>query len=91
MWIRSQNKGSLINTNEIGILKLGNMYDILSGKLILGMYSSKEKALVVLDEIQGCITGSVFTNNYEIVRDCKIAGTEFHGVYTMPKDDEVEV
>lgn len=37
MWIRSQNKGSLINTNEIGILKLGNMYCILSGKLILGM------------------------------------------------------
>ena len=91
MWIRSQNKGSLINTNEIGILKLGNMYNILSGKLILGMYSSKEKALGVLDEIQGCITGSIFTNNYEIVRDCKIAGTEFHGVYTMPKDDEVEV
>lgn len=91
MWIRSQNRGSLINTNEIGILKLGNMYCILSGKLILGMYSSKEKALGVLEEIQGCITGSFFTNNYEIVRDCKIAGTEFHGVYTMPKDDEVEV
>lgn len=91
MWIRSQNKGSLINTNEIGILKLGNMYSILSGKLILGMYSSKEKALGILDEIQVCITGNGFPNNYEIVRECKIAGTELHGVYTMPKDDEVEV
>lgn len=91
MWIRSQNRGSLINTNEIGILKLGNMYCILSGRLILGMYHSKAKALGVLEEIEDCITGIIFTNNYEIVRDCKIAGTEFRGVYIMPKDDEVEV
>lgn len=60
MWIRSQNRGTLINTNEIGILKLGNMYCILSGKLILGMYHSKAKALGVLEEIQGCITGIFF-------------------------------
>lgn len=100
MWIRSQDKKYFIEVNAFEIKGIGNVFYIIGYHTensnddiywYLGNYSSEEKALGILDEIQGCITGSIFTNNYEIVRDCKIAGTEFHGVYTMPKDDEVEV
>lgn len=95
MWIRSQDRKILVDTKEIFIEEVyGTMIFCCTDggeDQLLGQYSIHEKALKVLDEIQGCITGNRFTNNYEIVRDCKIAGTELHGVYTMPKDDEVEV
>lgn len=57
MWIRSQDKELLRNVNSIEIIKFdGEKYTtILGDGLHLGIYSSREKALRVLDWIQNQI------------------------------------
>lgn len=54
MWIRSQDKELLKNVNSIEIIKFdGEKYTtILGDDWHLGVYSSKEKALMVLDKIE---------------------------------------
>lgn len=57
MWIRSQNKKYLINCKNLGIRKMINKYVVAlisecADFYPLGSYSSEEKALKVLDEIQ---------------------------------------
>ena len=89
MWIRSQDGEVLINVkrlfvNEVLEDKKIVGYSIDSGGIELGRYSTKEQALKVLDLIQGSITGNKFNSNYEIMRDCQIAGIEYHGVFQMP-------
>lgn len=75
MWIRSQSKGSLIRSDGIGIIHVGNSYTVVSGTLCLGSYKTKEKALSILDEIENRLNDEI----------------EFNlGVYQMPKDSEVE-
>lgn len=76
MWIRSQNRTQLQDVNrfvieqfEIGIYIVGN-------GCTLGIYSTKEKALKVLDQIQ---------YNMEPFEH------EPTMVFQMPADDEVEV
>lgn len=54
MWIRSQDKELLKNVNSIEIIKFdGEKYTTIQGDgWHLGFYSTKEKALKVLDQIQ---------------------------------------
>ena len=94
MWIRSQNKKVLINANNIRIISDSRSYDIIcdfyDGEYYyLGEYSTKEKALKVMNMIQNAITGTRFEFT-DIVRDCDLAGIEIHNVFNMPKDEEVE-
>ena len=94
MWLRSQNKEMLINANNIRIISDSHSYDIIcdfyDGEYYyLGEYSTKEKALKVMDMIQNAITGTRFEFT-DIVRDCDLAGIEIHNVFNMPKDEEVE-
>ena len=99
MWIRSQNKYILANANSFRIRKdsiddwvyyaINGHYDRYEQEL--GIYSTKEKALKVLDEIQGrieCpypskITPSFGTNSYHLIEKSKL--------YQMPQDEDVEV
>lgn len=91
MWIRSQNKKDLINCKNLGIRKRLNEYVVVSisecGDFYpLGSYSSEEKALDVLDEIQELIADKQF---------CKIYKAEFENfvlnncvqIYEMPQDE----
>lgn len=97
MWIRSQSKKSLLNVNQVVInnTKDESEYYIHGyserGIDILGVYSTQEKALKVLDEIQekieypypSKIVPSIGTNCYHLIENNKF--------YQMPQDDEVEV
>lgn len=93
MWLRSQNKEVLINANGVRIVYEGTyciVCDYYDGELYyLGEYSTKEKAMKVMDMIQNAITGTRFEFT-DIVRDCDLAGVEIHNVFNMPKDEEVE-
>lgn len=84
MWIRSQNHYILANVNSLRICKCdldGCTYYSIHGhydryEQELGIYSSKEKALKVLDEIQNWI-------HYE---------ADENGItYQMPQDVDVRV
>lgn len=93
MWIRSQCKQDIVSTNAVWcadsfILKDGNYIVCMSGgiKFLLGEYSTKEKALKVLDEIEEFINEPIYTN--------ELANEYAHyvrSVYQMPQDDEVIV
>lgn len=95
MWIRSQNKKILSKVNEVLICTMDdNKYFIEGfwdrGSDTLGIYSSEEKALRVLDEIQDAIEDTYYYNvenlgcgSYALKKGCEI--------YEMPADDDVEV
>lgn len=79
IWIRSQDKISLIECNNFIIVCRDNGFAIhtcvlqaLKLNARLGYYSTKEKALKVLDRIQSLIAQG------------------YCGVFQMPQDDEVE-
>lgn len=89
MWIRSQDLKALVNVQNIEmdgeceILGFGNA-------TLLGKYSTKEKALKVLDEIQNAVEN---TNYYNIDNFCLGTYALKRGpqVYQMPQDEDVEV
>lgn len=81
MWIRSQNKKSLLNVNQVVTIPSvdKSKYFICNSlekeSVTLGVYSTEEKVLKVLDEIQ---------YNIELFEH------ELTMVFQMPQDDEVE-
>ena len=91
MWIRNQNKDLLINTDRICVCDYGyDEYSVLGGNYKLGVYSTKEKALKVLDEIQNVIKDTQYykINNYMTDRNYILnKGIQ---IYEMPQDEEVE-
>lgn len=53
MWVRSQDKCMLINiTNGFGILEEGKNYNIHGDSNILSSYSTKERCIEILNELQ---------------------------------------
>lgn len=99
MWIRSQNNYILANVNSIRICRCeldGCAYYSIHGhydryEQSLGYYSTKEKALKVLDEIQrkiecpdsSLISPAASINYYHL----SVRGH----FYQMPQDEDVEV
>lgn len=96
MWIRSQNKKILSKVNEVLICTMDdNKYFIEGfwdrGSDTLGIYSSEEKALKVLDEIQKkveypdstLVSPTALKNYYRLIPKGQF--------YQMPQNDEVEV
>lgn len=73
MWIRSQDRKILTEIHNLDIDDINQIWD---GSSLLGKYSSEEKALKVLDQIQ---------YNMEPFEH------EPTMVFQMPPDDEVEV
>nr|UWI11261.1 MAG: hypothetical protein [Bacteriophage sp.] len=95
MWIRSQNKRILSNVDEVLVTFVDENKCFLSGFWgtgtdTLGVYSSKEKAFKVLDEIQ-----SVIMYNQLCVIDKAPRGSYVFNkgaqVYQMPQDEDVIV
>jgi hypothetical protein len=96
MWIRSQDRKALLNVNQVLISPSvdGSIYYISDSlgeeSNVLGIYTGEEKALRVLDEIQGKIerpypskvTPAFGTNCY-----CLSEKGQF---YEMPADEDVK-
>ena len=88
MWVRSQNKEALTNGDIIYYCDYGMKSEIRCGKLgssddydlVLAVYSTKEKALKVLDMIERLIKEQIRLHN----------DWQLGGVFQMPQDDEVE-
>lgn len=93
MWIRSQYKAVLRNVNNIEIMKFeGEKYTtILGDGCHLGVYSSHEKALKVLDEIQTCIMTEHHYHTDDANCTRRFFTKEWKETYQMPQDEDVEV
>ena len=96
MWIRSQSKTILINSdyiivNDNDILAKTNSNSFLS---TIGTYSSEEKALKVLDMIQSAINGKKTETFTYFHKDMQIIHNSYDSpknpVFQMPLDSEVE-
>ena len=95
MWIRSQNKRILSNVDEVLVIFVDENKCFISGfwgtgSDTLGVYSTKEKALKVLDEIQNAIEDNGY---YNIDNFCLNTYALKRGiqVYQMPQDEDVIV
>ena len=88
MWIRTQNKEMIMNCNAVGI-GLEEQTTIWSGGYVLGTYSTKEKALKVLDMIEDRINQN---EEFAAQGECNTYGTIrlMKFVYQMPLDSDVE-
>ena len=85
IWIRSQDRKTLVNASDVYIAKRGKGYCISTGRgNDLGTYEKEKNALYVLDMIQEKIIeidNTRFLGMTEtIYKEC---------VFEMPKDEEV--
>ena len=93
LWIRSQDKTTLIRSYEIYISEYGKGSYVIRAKKtshILGVYKTMERALEVLDEIQNFICIEIHLNNinYEnadLILKGKIVDS-LYKIYQMPED-----
>lgn len=90
MWIRSQNRMQIQDVNRFVIERFETGIYIVGNGCTLGIYSTKEKALKVFDEIQNAIENNGYYNidNFCLNTYALKRGTQ---VYQMPQDEEVEV
>lgn len=86
MWVRSQDKKKLKEIHDVTIY---HDKQIWAGCSFIGEYSTEEKALKVLDEIQTCI----MTEHRFCAEDVNCIGKyftkEWKEIYQMPQDDQV--
>lgn len=76
MWVRSQDRKILTEIHDLDIDDINQIWD---GSSLLGKYSTEEKALKVLDEINSLLNATEFdVSNLPIV-------------FEMPLDEDVEV
>lgn len=91
MWIRSQSRESLLNVKDLCIYESNyeektyqfRCFGFGDDYYILGNYSSKEKAMKVLDMIQEEIQHGTIVKKTEKFDVCR------ETVFEMPQDDEV--
>lgn len=88
MWIRSQSLAVLVKANEICI---ENKTNIWAEGYLIGKYSTEEKALSVLDEIQTSIMTEHQYRTDEANCTMRFFTKEYKEIYQMPQDEEVEV
>ena len=91
MLIRSQDKEMIINMTVINHIYVeeayrpnGNLFDVSTDETILGHYSTKAKAMKVLDMIQ-----EAYCKFMSVKNDDAWSGKE--SVFYMPEDSEVEI
>lgn len=85
MWIRSQDRNTLINESYFRIYKERKGFSICSRIDVLGTYSTEEKAMNVMDMIEDAI----------LECECMRTGHAEYDfgafVFDMPDDKDVEV
>lgn len=94
MWIRSQNKYIIANVNSLRICKCdidGCTYYSIYGNYDryeheLGVYSSKEKALKVLDDIQE-FNECTYSEMFQMPQDEDDAKDDVYGMDWNEEDD----
>ena len=92
MLIRTQDKKYLININHVFVMNNIHIATCIGkdsyGKdnfLILGTYSSEKNSIKVMDMIQKVIVD----NKYMEIGEPRMFSKQ-HGVFEMPKDDEID-
>lgn len=93
MWIRSQDLYTLIKCERLSIRESVSRSHCVIGNecVVLGVYSTVDKALKVLDEIQTSIITEHQFRIDELNCTRNYFGKEYKEIYQMPQDEEVEI
>lgn len=87
MWIRSQGRKILTEIHNLDIDDINQIWD---GSSLLGKYSTEEKALKVLDDIQKFISDKQYCAIDKAPCGSYVLNKGVY-VYQMPQDEDVEV
>lgn len=99
MWIRNQDKHFLVNACAFEISD-DDVFDGVNYLIIglsnntsylLGKYSTEEKALKVLDEIQKYIGRERFYSTTKGISEQQSISIENTNVFKMPQDEDVKI
>lgn len=101
LWIRSQYKEKLIKCNDIAIAtdsedgktigyKIVGYFDKNTEYEELGFYTSKERALEVLDEIQNILKPTIITTGYECELKENIKDKTSFNLNMIPTKTEIQ-
>jgi len=88
LYVRSQDRMILVKVNELAVSKVCNNYTIMvtatdvQHQFMCGTYSTKEKALKVLDEIQ-----NLLIDRYVVDKECFLGSD----VFIPSKDAEIKI
>lgn len=93
MWIRSQDLYTLIKCECLSARQCGSKSYCVIGdeRIALGEYSTLDKALKVLDEIQTCIMTEHHYHTDDANCTRRFFTKEWKEIYQMPQDEDVEV
>lgn len=93
MWIRSQDLYTLIKCERLSIRQnISKQHCVIGNEcVVLGEYSTLDKALKVLDEIQTSIMAERQFRIDELNCTRNYYGKEYKEIYRMPQDEDVEV
>ena len=98
MLIRSQDKELIVNVDTINHIFVGeayrpngNLHDVCADEMRLGYYSTREKAMNVLDMIQEAYSEYQIMLNFSVsyLHEFK-EKTDGFAIFQMPEDSEVE-
>ena len=84
MWIRSQDRKTLVNADKFSISKEHEVFRIYSVNSFFFFFSTEEKDMEVMNMMQRRIELAI--KFYEI---SSVFSNESEYVFNMPKDDEV--
>lgn len=93
MWIRSQDLYTLIKCDCLSVRQCGSKNYCIIGneRIVLGEYSTLDKALRVLDEIQKYIGSERFYSTTKGIGEQQSISIENTNVFQMPQDEDVEI
>ncbi|TCU72912.1 hypothetical protein EV204_105248 [Tissierella praeacuta] len=88
IWIRTQNKEVLLTCQTIGLTndELSLVEEKNTESYLLGTYSTKERTLEVLDEIQNQIMNGIQSNNMREIANYEMESSTGYSVFEMPKE-----
>lgn len=71
LWVRSQDNRLLCKVDSLNCYKLNGSFNISTGNQLLGKYSTEERCLEIIDEIQKLIDGNtnLFITSNEFPED----------------------
>lgn len=90
MWVRSQDKNKLIKCSKLYIVKNYNdKYEIDNEHICIGEYTTKEKALKVMDKIQKLIAKLTLVELEAYRGFSSYMIGDYESIFQMPLDSEV--
>lgn len=86
LWVRSQDKRLLCKVDSLNCYKLNGSFNISTGNQLLGKYSTEERCLEIIDEIQQAIET---INKVLFMTESEMTDDMAEGIYESIKNQDI--